>query len=187
MGKVKYGTAEIIASFLGVFIFVFVEWLEKSGIGTGLLGNEVYSWVQFRMVIVTLVSAMFGPIAGMVCGVGGSMLINALFEYSINYPEVIVVGLFGVAVGLFYDKFKVLEGDFHLQEFVDFCAVVVAFAIFSAVLVLPLLLFLIEGKALPLSIIVGCKSVVGNSALSCVSCGIIMAIVSALHNRFAKK
>lgn len=180
MGKVKYKTPEIIASFLGVFIYVFVEWLEKSGISNGFISGDIYNWVQFRVVIVTLVAAMYGPIAGIVCGVGGSMLINALFEYSISYPEVIVVGIFGLAVGIFFDKFKVLDGKFGRQEFLDFCAVNVAFAIFSGIMVLPLVMYLIENKAMADTIVIGCKSVTGNSVLSCIICGIVMAVVSII-------
>lgn len=187
MGKLKYGTAEIIASFLGIFIFVFLEWLEKTGIFLGVLNNEIYNWLQIRMIILTLVAAMFGPISGVVCGVGGSMLINVLFEYSIDYSEVIVVGLYGLALGRFYDKFKVLAGRFEMQEFIDFCAVQVAASLFSGVLLMPILAFVMEDRYMSSAIIVGIKSVVGNSVTSCFICGVIMTIVSLICKKRKEK
>lgn len=187
MSKVKFGTVEIIASFLGVLIFVLLEWLEKLGIFSGAISNELYNWVQFRIVILTLVAAVFGPIAGAFCGFAGSMLINVMFEYTISLPEVIVVGLFGIAIGSFSNHFRVRSGGFTTREFMDFCAVSVAASLFAGVMLLPVLLFVMDDKFLNTTIIVGCKSVLGNSILSIIVCGILMSLISNLCGKIRKK
>ena len=182
MSKIKFGITEIIASAVGVLLFVLLEWFEKQGMASGLIESAVYGWLQPRMVIVTLVAALFGPVSGLVCGVGGSLLINSMFESFISYTEVMVIGLYGYAIGRMYGKFKVYDGSFGIREFVDFGAVTLATSIFCGVIMMPMLGFLIEDASLYDTINIGVRSVIGNSIASLIICGITMKIVSMCCN-----
>lgn len=187
MENIKYGVPEIIASFLGAFLIVVVEWMEKYAIYCGFLPLEVYNWIQFRVLVVSLVAVFFGPVAGIVCGIGGDMLINVILETSISYTEVITMGFFGFFLGKNYDRFMVREGRFGMQEYFDFNVISIMTGISAGVMIMPLLSFLIAKSNLFATVTVGIKSVVGNSVINAIVCGIAMAVASNIFRKLKKK
>lgn len=187
MNKIVYGVREIIASILGAFLFAFVEWIEKYLISAGIIGNAFYDWVQFGILILTLTAALYGPVAGIICGVGGGLLINVMSLSSFSFPVVASLGVFGLTMGAFYDKFKIRTGEFGGREYFDFAAVSLFAHIASAVMIMPMLAFVIYRDNLYDTITTGVKSLVGNSVVTLVICGVILGIISALAKRFKEK
>ena len=105
MNKIRYGTKEIIATIVGCAVFILAQWLEIYLINEKILPEDTYSWVQFRVLGVAIVSVFFGPVSGVLCGLGGDLLVNLVFDPFISYPEVLSVGLYGLFIGLYYGKY----------------------------------------------------------------------------------
>lgn len=187
MSKIVYGVREIIASILGAFLFTFAEWAERYLISTGIIGNAFYDWVQFGILILTLTATLYGPVAGIICGVGGGLLLNVMSLASLSFPVVVSLGLFGLIMGGFYDKFKIRAGEFGGREYFDFAALSLFAEIASTVMVMPMLAFMIYGDNLFDTITMGVKSLVGNSVVTLVICGVILGIISFLVKCFKEK
>lgn len=178
MERFRYGTKEIIATLAGAALFVFAEWIEGYFIANGVVSPKLYEWVQLRVLVVAIVAAFFGPVSGLFCGVGGDLLINVMYESVISYPEVIVLGLYGLLVGYYYCRMHSDPAEFCAATFVDFNVVQIAVAIFCSMFTVPMLRFLFEGANLYHSVEIGAKSTVGNSVITGIICPVIMAIVS---------
>ncbi len=182
MSRFRYGTKEIIATIMGSAAFVLVEWLEKYMISTMMIPADVYFWVQLRVVVVAAVAVFFGPVSGLLCGLGGDLLVNAMFDSFISYPEVLSLGSYGFLMGLYYGREHYDNRHFLPRDFVDFNAISIAMTLFFTMFFIPLTAFFMENIAIDESLVTGAKSAVGNSVLVGIICPILMAIVSAVHN-----
>lgn len=178
----RYGTKEIIATIVGSALVLFVQWLEIIMIKSGILPEDTWSWVQLRVVVVALVAVFFGPISGVMCGLGGDLLVSAIFESYISYPGVISLGLYGLFIGVYCGKMHFDRKSFTPRDFLDFNAVSIASGIFCVMFFIPLAGFFIEKKNIFDSIATGAKTAAGNSVLTGIICPAVMAAVVAARN-----
>lgn len=187
MEKLRYGTKEIIATLLGAVLFMLFQWLEIYLIKAGIMPEEIYSWVQFRVVVVAVVAIFFGPVSGMLCGLGGDLLVNAVFDPFISYPEVLSLGLYGLFMGIYYGKIHFDRRHFTPADFVDFNAIQILCALFCAMFFVPLTAFFIDENSIYDTISVSARTVVGNSILTGIVCPVIMGATVAIEGRKRKK
>ena len=178
MNKLRFGTKEVVAVIAATIIYVLVEAFERYLIGQGLLAEPVLDWVRIRVLMVIVVAAMFGPIVGVVCGVGGALLVNVIFYGYISYSEVVTYALSGYLVGRYYDKLGVLNGEFKGIALVDFNAIQILTHIVCSILFLPLFLFATENELLGTTIVLGVKNAIGAIIETCVLGTPILYIVS---------
>lgn len=183
MEKITYGTREITATVAGIVVLVLVQWLEMNLIKAGILPKETGSWVQFYVAVVAVVAVFFGPISGTLCGLGGTILLNAASGPHISYPNVFSLGLYGLFIGLYYSLYHFKRRRFTPADFVDFNAVSVISGIICMMFFVPLVSFLVEDMSIFDTITVGAKAVIGNSILVGIICPVIMAIVAFAENR----
>ncbi len=183
----SYGLKEILATLLGVAAFVFAEYVELYYIRTGAFPAQTYEWVQFRVLIVAVVAVFFGPFCGVLCGLGGDILINSMFEPVISYHEVIALGLYGFFMGYYHRRTHRSIKQFTTREFLDFNALQIVTGIFCAMFVVPFVKFLLSNANINDSVTVGAKSVAGNSILVGAVCSITMAVISAVYQIKAEK
>ena len=180
MNRLRFGAREIIATLAGCALFVLTEWLEKYLIAQQVLPAEAYYWVQPRVLVITITAVFFGPLSGMFCGLAGDLLINTMFDPFVSYPEVIVLGFYGLVIGMYYGSIHYNSRQFTTKDFLDFNAVTVTVAIFCSMFFVPLSKFFTERSDIFNSITIGARSVVGNSILIGIVVPMIMAVVSSV-------
>lgn len=182
MENFRYGIKEIIVTVCGAALFVLVEWLQMSLIAQGRIPVESYEWVQLRVLVVATTAVLSGPVAGVLCGLCGDLLINTIFETVISYPEVVILGVYGLFMGLYFGKYHYPRSRFTARDFVDFNAIQLLAALFCSMFFMPLFRFLIEDVSLYSGVTTGAKSVAGNSIVIGIICPVIMAIEVAIRN-----
>ena len=183
MEKFRFGTKETVATLCGLALFVIAEWIEVTMISKGIIPAGIYQWVQLRVLVVAAVAVFFGPVSGVFCGVGGDLPINVIFEAVISYPEVMVLGIYGIFMGMYYGKMHYEPAKFGPREWVDFNAVQIFAGIFCALFFAPMTKYFIERVSIYDSVRVGAKSALGNSVLIGLILPIAMAIVGVVKRK----
>ena len=178
MEKYRYGTKEIIATVIGVGLLVFARWLEIYFVNAGMISDRIFDWFRIRVLVVSVIAVFFGPICGALCGVGGNLLLCALYETSISYPEVFVLGLYGFILGLYFGKTHYDPGRFTPRTAVDFNVIQMITSSICSLFIVPLLQFLFEGANVYAAVIAGAKRTVGNCILVGIVCTAAMFFVS---------
>ena len=186
MNRLRFGTKEILATIGGCAAVVFLQWLEMYFMRKSVLPAEAYHWVQLRVPVVAAIAVFFGPISGVLCGLGGELLVSTLFDPFLGYPEVLALGLYGFFVGLYYGKLHYDIRHFSPRDFMDFNAVSIIVGLFCSMFFIPLAKFLVDNGDIYDSIAYGAKSIVGNSVVVGIMVPILMGLVSyiyGLHRR----
>lgn len=186
MEKFRYGSKEIIATVAGAVLIVAARYLHVFLLSSGIMSAKAGEWFQMSVPVIAIVAVFFGPVSGLLCGVGGVLLVNVIFETSISYPSVIVLGLYGFILGLYFGKMHYDPADFSLRTIIDFNAVQITSGILVAMLLLPLLLFLMTNQSLYESVYLGAKQTVGNAVIVGILCPAIMFAVSLVKGRQKK-
>ena len=180
MNKTKFGTKEIIATVGAVALICGERALEVYMTSQGISGMHFFDWVNFKFLAIMIAAVFFGPISGAVCAVGGDLLINIIFEESINYPEIVALGLYGFFMGMYVGQLHYDRSHFSIRDFVDFNAVQIMGGIILAMFLMPMLQFLINDVNLYDSVIEGTKKTVGTSIAVGLICPFIMMIVAVV-------
>ena len=178
MNKTKFGTKEIIATVIAVVLVCGERSLEEYMVSQGISGMLFFDWVNLQVLTIMIAAVFFGPISGAVCAIGGDLLVNIIFEESINYPEIVVLGLYGFFMGLYIGQVHYDHKHFTLRDFVDFNAVQIMGSIILAMFLMPLLQFLINDANLYASVIEGTKKTIGTAIAVGLICPFIMTIVA---------
>ncbi len=178
MEKFRYGTKEIIATLIGVALLVGARWLEIFLVQNGIITGEIFEWFRIRVLIVALIAIFYGPICGALCGIGGNLLLAVIYDTSISYPLVFILGIYGFILGLYFGKTHYDGRTFTPRVFADFNAIQVLASIICALFLVPLFQFLVEGVNVYDAVTAGAKRTVGNSILVGVVCSIVMLIRS---------
>ncbi len=178
MEKFRYGTKETIATLIGLACFVLAEWLQMKLAGRGVIPPNVYSWVQLRVLVIAIVAVFFGPLCGVFTGLGGDLLINVIFESRISYPEVIVLGVYGLFMGLYYGRIHFNRKGFTARDFVDFNAIQIFAGLLCSLFMVPILLHFLEDVDVIKGVMIGAKSAFGNS----VAVGTVVPIIMICYN-----
>ncbi len=177
MEKYRYGTKEIAATITGAALIVYFRYLETYLTSSYASAQQLFVWASPRILVVAIAAVFFGPITGMICGLGGDLLIYVIFGTYAGYPEMVVLGTYGFLLGLYYGKMHYDPANFMPRSVLDFNAIQISLGIMSGVLLLPLIKFLSEDVSLYESIERGIKVAVGNSILVGTICPILMFIV----------
>ena len=187
MEKYRYGTKEIIATILGVGIFVASIPLERLLASAGAVPALVFNWITFRVLIVAIVAVFFGPICGILVGAGGNLLVFKIFESSIVYPEVIVLGLYGFTLGWYYGKRHLDLKRVTSQTILDFNAVQIMVSILFVLFLSPLLHFLFEGEGVYDAVAASARWTAGGCVLVGIVGSILICVVSLITRSRQKR
>ena len=79
--------------------------------------------INLGIAVLSLFAAIFGPIAGFLIGLIGHFFVDLTWGWGIWWSWVISSAIFGFAVGIFFQMFKMEEGDFGIRECLLFNAV----------------------------------------------------------------
>lgn len=178
MNKTKFGTKEIIATVVAVILVCAERSLEEYMVSQGISGMIFFDWVNLQVLTIMIAAVFFGPISGVMCAVGGDLLLNIIFEESINYPEIVALGLYGFFMGMYIGQVHYDRRHFEFRDFIDFNAVQIMGGIILAMFLMPMLDFLINDADLYESVIEGTKMTVGTAAAVGLICPFIMTIVA---------
>lgn len=161
MNKYRFGTKEVVAVIVTIVLYVLLEALERYLITCGVLNDYVLDWIRFRVVVTIISAAIFGPIVGVISGLGGALLVDVMFYDYISYSEVITYAISGYLIGRYYSKFNVLAGKFKGMAILDFNIIQVLNHIVCSILFVPLFRFITENENLNDAIVLGAKNAVG--------------------------
>ena len=76
--------------------------------------------IQLQYAVQSLLSIIFGPLVGLLVGLIGHAVKDAIAGYGLWWTWIIASGLFGLAVGLFRKYIRVTQGVFELKDIVFF-------------------------------------------------------------------
>lgn len=180
--KFKYETKEIISTIVGVVLIVCTRMFEMYLASARLVPEGAFEWVWLRTVIVAVAAMFFGPVSGLLCGMGGDLLIGVLFMPGIDYLEIFSMGLYGFVIGLYFGRTHFDPAHISGKQYIDLVVTHVITGIFVAVFFVPLVSFLFGNAELVGAVIAGVKLTVGNSIAVSLVCSVIMLVIS-LHYR----
>lgn len=96
----------IVAIGIGAALLII---LTEVSIPVGFIPNTS---IRFNAAVVALISAIFGPVAGLLSALIGHALGDALFYGGVWWSWVIADAVYGLLVGLTFKKLKISEGGF---------------------------------------------------------------------------
>lgn len=178
MENIKFGTREIVAMVTGVALFAAARLLENYIFSKGILPESLAGWSGLGLLIIAASAVFFGPVCGMLCGIGGDLIIRALFGSSVRFLELFTLGLYGLLIGIFYGRLQGNRYRFGVREFVDFNVIQILVGITCGIFIVPLGRFMIDGSDLSESIVYGTQRTLGVSVMVGVILPLMMFIVS---------
>lgn len=178
MENIKFGTREIVAMVTGVALFAAARLLENYIFSKGILPESLAGWSGLGLLIIAASAVFFGPVCGMLCGIGGDLIIRALFGSSVRFLELFTLGLYGLLIGIFYGRLQGNRYRFGIREFVDFNVIQILVGITCGIFIVPLGRFMIDGSDLSESIVYGTQRTLGVSVMVGVILPVMMFIVS---------
>lgn len=114
MGKNLLSVRTIVAIGIGAAIFAILG--RFGSVPTGVPNTNV----ETAYALLALMSVIFGPIAGILIGLIGHGIKDAVMWGSIWFSWVIASGVVGLIIGLAMNKIKVSEGVFGTREIIQF-------------------------------------------------------------------
>lgn len=140
MKQSVFNTKTIVAIGIGTALFFVLARFVI--IPTGIPNTEI----QTSYALLSLISAVFGPIAGFFVGIIGHALKDITAYGSAWWSWVIVSGLTGLGIGFFFNKFKITAGEFKTKQIISFNIVQVIVQLIGWGLVAPVLDILIYAE-----------------------------------------
>jgi energy-coupling factor transport system substrate-specific component len=136
MGKKMISVKTVVAIGIGsALMFVLMRFV---AVPSGVPNTNL----NLGIAILTIFSAIFGPIAGLLIGFIGHTLVDLTWG-GVWWTWVIADALYGLFVGLFWKFFKIEEGGFGIKQAVIFNVVQIAANIVAWVGIAPTLDILI--------------------------------------------
>lgn len=114
MSKSIFTTKTIVAIGIGTALFVILGRL--ASIPTGFPNTSI----DTNYAVLALISAIFGPIAGLFIGLIGHALKDAISYGSVWWSWVIVSAFIGFGIGLFKNTFSIQDGEFGRKKIITF-------------------------------------------------------------------
>ena len=179
--KFRYGTKEIIVTLLGAGLAVLTYYAESLIFAPGSGPYGLFGYIHLRLLVVTLSGVFFGPVAGLLAGLGGELLVNVIFLPTINYPNILALGIYGFFIGLYFGKYHFDPDDLSGSTFVDLAGVMLMAGIFCEMLLLPLLGFLFFDRSLFDAVTDGAMIVIVNSVINMLICMPVIGLVHAIR------
>lgn len=186
MGQYRFRIREVIAGILFTAVYVAVEWLEQYLIGAGYWSANILDWLRLRILISTIAGALYGPAVALICGLGGSMLVDKLFFGQIIYIEVAIHGMYAFIIGRFAYRYGVKDGMFNKMAIVDFNVTQLFANLICSMMIVPLVMFLTGGIDLYESIVLGGKNAFGAVIVVGIFGTLILKLISLVCAKVGK-
>ena len=165
MKKIRFGTKEILALVLGVVLFAGIRILENYLYGQKIVPFELSSWISPGLLVIAATAVFFGPACGMLCGVGGDLIIRGLFGSSVRFLELFTLGLYGLLIGVYYGRLHYRHDSFGIRELIDFNVIQVLVGIICGIFVIPLGQFFLDGAGINEAVVNGTRRTIGASVM----------------------
>lgn len=109
-GRKGLAIKTIVAIGIGAALVVAIY---QVSIPVGFIPN---TRLQFNAAVIAIISAIFGPVAGLFTGLISHTLGDALFYGGVWWSWVIADAVYGLLVGLTFKKLKIYEGGFGSKQ-----------------------------------------------------------------------
>ncbi|MER2261708.1 MAG: ECF-type riboflavin transporter substrate-binding protein [Psychrobacillus sp.] len=140
MKKSIFSTRTVVAIGIGTAVFLILA--KFAAVPTGIPNTTIQTSYAF----LALISAIFGPIAGLFVGLFGHAL-NDLTSYgSIWWSWVISSAFVGLGIGLYFKKFSFEDGEFGKKHIILFNIVQIVVQVIAWAVIAPLLDILIYAE-----------------------------------------
>ena len=140
MKKSIFSTRTVVAIGIGTAVFLILA--KFAAVPTGIPNTTIQTSYAF----LALISAIFGPIAGLFVGLFGHAL-NDLTSYgSIWWSWVISSAFVGLGIGLYFKKFSFEDGEFGKKHIILFNIIQIIVQVIAWALIAPLLDILIYAE-----------------------------------------
>lgn len=106
----KFTIQQVVAAGIGTALFVV---LTEVQVPTIIVPNTA---LQVRAGLLAFIAAVYGPVVGGIVGLLGHALGDAFFYGSVWWSWVVPDALFGIAVGVFFKKYRITESGFGGKE-----------------------------------------------------------------------
>lgn len=110
----KFGVKSIVATGIGAALFFVLG--RFVAIPSGIPNTNIS--IQYGLL--AFISAVFGPIAGLLAGLIGHFFIDFSYGWGVWWSWVISSAIFGGLVGIFSSKLKIEEGEFDKGSIIRF-------------------------------------------------------------------
>ena len=129
--KLKYsvGVVEIIGIAVGIIsLIVFSQYLKYHNISESL--SIVF---HIRCVAITVISALCGPVAGVLVGAVSILYNDIILSRQLQYEMIAAYAIYGYFIGRFAHRYGIREGEFNIINIANFnciqmCANIMVFA-----------------------------------------------------------
>jgi len=118
--------------------------------------------INLGIAVLSFFAAVFGPIAGFLIGFIGHTLTDLTWGWGIWWSWVICSGLFGLAVGFFWNLYKIEEGGFGIKQCLLFNCIQIASNLVVWALIAPTLDILIYAEPANKVFAQGITAAIGN-------------------------
>lgn len=162
----KFTIQQVVAAGIGTALFVV---LTEVQVPTIIVPNTS---LQVRAGLLAFLAAVYGPVVGGIVGLLGHALGDAFFYGSIWWSWVIPDAIFGIAVGLFFKKYRITEGAFGGKEAAIFNVVQIVGNAIAWILLAPILDILIYAEP--------SNKVFAQGAIACICNVVTIAILGSL-------
>ena len=183
MSKLKFGTEEVIATVVATFLYVLLEWAQRAIAGDIFVPGAIYEFFKFRVLVVCVVAAIYGPVVGIIVAIGSAMIVNVMFYGYISPSEVVAYVINAFVIGYYSENFEVLKGNFKGKRIIDYNAIQFVINLFCSLIYTPLLFFIFEGRNLYEVVKLGMRSAIGNILGVAVFGTIILILVSRISEK----
>lgn len=181
--KLPFGNRELMAVVIITILYVLVEHLEVQLVGNRMIEVDAMAFIHVAILLLTLSSAIFGPVVGVICSVAGSTISYILFEGRIDYIMVANLTIYAYMIGRYYRKLGVLEGKFKGISIIDYSVIVIIAGIVTTVLFRPLAAFVIFRDNLLEGIRMGTSWLIWGALINIVAGTPIMHIISTIISK----
>ncbi len=181
MDTMKFGTKEIVASVAGAFLFAAARVFESYIYEKGTIPMLTGECICLGILVIAVTAVFFGPVCGLVCGIGGDLIIRTLPGNHVSLLELSTLALYGLTLGWYYGKKHYNPDRFGFREFIDFNVIQIALAILCGMFIMPLGTYL-AGADVDESVRMGLASTVVTVVMVGVIVPLIMLIVRGVRS-----
>lgn len=182
--KLSFGLAEIIATIVGGLLCLWLTWVYI----TVVPNSDNYILIRFFevvdpvLLVVVLIAAIFGILAGSLCAVGQSLLVAAVFrENSIDFIYMAAGVMSACFIGWNMLKMNPRKGEFTLRSILDINIAHVAVLIFVETMFIPLFEALFRSRNIGTYIRSGVTQCIGNAILGLIIITPLMMLVNKIE------
>ena len=178
MNKYKLTFTDIYISIIAIILVILVDLLQTTLIKNGIMPPQMHIYFKFRIVVLAIVSALFGPVVGFTVGISGTLMVCFITYGNAEVVQIVADAIFSTIIGMHADKYGVLTGKFTGIKLLDFNMVLLMANIFCSIIFPPISILLIFGGNLTDIVMTGIKAAFSNSLATGVVCTILFWIIS---------